>query len=91
MRPAIEVRQKNDATRGRPVQICSAFSAWWRAAEGERALPELLSFAGACVGGPDGPRLGTLFENGFGSATVSRSSSKGDAFTVRRPAWARIA
>src|SRR6185503_6068827 len=91
MRLSVEIREKDDATSSGPVQVCIAVSGRRRAAQRKRAFPELLSFAGCRVGGPDGPCLRVLFENWFGSTAVARSSHKCDLLSVRRPARARIA
>src|ERR1043166_3029221 len=90
MRPAVEVREKHDATRGRPVQVCLAFSGRWRAAQRKRAVPELLTFAARGVRGPDGPCLRTSLERRLRRAAASGPPHECDALTVRRPTWTAV-
>src|SRR5689334_22839493 len=91
MWPTVEIRQKDDATSGGPVQVRVAFRARRRAPEGERAFPELLTIARSRISRPDGPCLRTLFEHGFGRAAIAGPSHECDSLAVRRPARARVA
>src|SRR6185369_10676373 len=90
MWPTVEIRKKDDATSGRPVQVRFAVCAWERATQSERAFPELLSFAASRIGRPDGPRLRSTFQHRLGRAATAGPSHKRDPLSVRRPARARV-